>query len=125
MGKGYNNFMSKKAFHPGSFANQKKIREAEARAELKRKQDEENLEQYRKEQEIWQQKSMISNQDKDKLSLSFMYEVPKELKTKSEEVEWTSQRTTAASASKPEICLQWKRERPKKIENNTSEIKKS
>jgi CBF1 interacting corepressor len=76
MGKGYNNFMSKKAFHPGSYANQKRIKEAEEREAAKLKHDEETLAQYRKEQELFQQKSLVSKESKDKLSLSFMYDAP-------------------------------------------------
>lgn len=76
MGKGYNNFMSKKAFHPGSYANQKRIKEAEEKEAAKQKHEEETLAQYRKEQELFQQKSLVSKESKDKLSLSFMYDAP-------------------------------------------------
>jgi CBF1 interacting corepressor len=76
MGKGYNNFMSKKAFHPGSYANQKRIKEAEEKEAARLKHEEETLAQYRKEQELFQQKSLVSRESKDKLSLSFMYEGP-------------------------------------------------
>lgn len=76
MGKGYNNFMSKKAFHPGSYANQKRIREAEENEAAKLKHDEETLAQYLKEQELFQQRSLVSKESKDKLSLNFMYEAP-------------------------------------------------
>jgi len=141
MGKGYNNFMSKKAFHPGSFANQKRIHEAEARAEAKRKHDEETLAQYQKEQELFNQKSLVSKQSKEKLSLSFMYEVPagveKPGEKQSDKVEWTGSSGRAIQGSnKPApgangqtICLEWKREKPvrnaKKADSESvSDIKK-
>lgn len=135
--------MSKKAFHPGSYANQKRIHEAEARAEAKRKHDEETLAQYQKEQELFQQRSLVSRESKDKLSLSFMYDAPpgiaknKEGKN-SEELEWTGTKPTSSNSSvaskinatdssklktsdsgttskiDSNICLEWKRERPAK-----------
>lgn len=119
MGKGYNNFMSKKAFHPGSYANQKRIHEAEAKTEAKRKHDEETLAQYQKEQELFNQKSLVSKQSKDKLSLSFMYEAPagveKSDEKKNEKVEWKSSSSKSDTPSKTqEICLEWKRDKPVK-----------
>lgn len=76
MSKGFNNFMSKKAFHPGSYQNQKRIQEAENKAAEKRKHDADTLAQYQKEQELFQQRSLVSRESKDKLSLSFMYDAP-------------------------------------------------
>lgn len=123
MGKGYNNFMSKKAFHPGSYANQKRIHEAEAKAEAKKKHDEETLAQYQKEQELFNQKSLVSKQSKEKLSLNFMYEappgVPKEDEKVSDKLEWkgssgkaSAHSSTSKSDTEPTICLEWKRDRP-------------
>lgn len=130
MGKGYNNFMSKKAFHPGSYANQKRIHEAEAKAEAKRKHDEETLLQYQKEQELFNQKSLVSKQSKEKLSLSFMYEPPPGVEKPDEKrsdkaVEWKASNGNVLSESiktkpspssskeqQPNICLEWKREKP-------------
>lgn len=125
MGKGYGNFMSKKAFHPGSHANQKKIHEAEAKAEAKRKHDEETLAQYQKEQELFNQKSLVSKQSREKLSLNFMYEAPPGVKKpeekKGDSVEWksskgnsTSVKVGEVSRGEPTICLEWKREKPAK-----------
>lgn len=132
MGKGFNNFMSKKAFHPGSYQNQKRIHEAEARAEAKRKHDEDTLAQYQKEQELFNQKSLVSKESKEKLSLSFMYDAPPGVekdtaKKGSEKSEWkgtsssgigqygaikmeptTSIKCEATSG----ITLEWKRDRP-------------
>lgn len=119
MGKGYGNFMSKKAFHPGSHANQRKIHEAEAKAEAKRKHDEETLAQYQKEQELFNQKSLVSKQSKEKLSLNFMYEAPPGLKKPEEKqndkVEWRGLGGAGTSSKlEPTICLEWKREKPAK-----------
>lgn len=68
--------MSKKGFHPGSFANQKRVQEAEEKAAAKRKYDEETLAQYQKEQELYLQRSMVSKESREKLSLAFMYDQP-------------------------------------------------
>uniref|UniRef100_A0A6G1SFR4 Corepressor interacting with RBPJ 1 n=1 Tax=Aceria tosichella TaxID=561515 RepID=A0A6G1SFR4_9ACAR len=95
MGKGYNNFMSKKAFHPGSYANQKRIKEAEEKEAALVKHEEEKYAQYRKEQELFQQKSLVSKESKDKLSLSFMYEAPP----------GTSQEVKSETILKKEIVL--------------------
>lgn len=142
MGKGLNGFMSKKAFHPGSYANQKRIQEAEAKAEAKRKHDEETLAQYQKEQELFHQKSLVSRESKEKLSLNFMYEAPpgaeKSDEKKSDKIEWkgsssgkvticksgmTTQITHPGGIGKDEhnICLEWKRE--KLVKNSAQEVK--
>jgi len=125
MGKGFNNFMSKKAFHPGSYANQKRIQEAEAKAEAKRKHDEETLEQYRKEQELFQQRSLVSKQSKEKLSLSFMYDAPPGTSQKNEstttsdtlipklEKKQKPQRSQSSSDEEEELELTWQRQEPK------------
>lgn len=124
--KGYNNFMSKKAFHPGSYANQKRIHEAEAKAEAKRKHDEEMQAQHQKEQELFEQKSLVSKQSKEKLSLNFMYEPPpgvdKHNPKKTHKAEWTSSTGKVETISselpctsnepEPGINLEWKREKP-------------
>lgn len=138
MGKGFNNFMSKKAFHPGSFQNQRRIQEAEERTQAKRKKDEELLEQYRKEQELFEQKGLVSKESKEKLSLNFMYELPPGMKKpeeekKNEKLEWTSSGTTDKAPHSSDlvtpnqvkksegICLEWKRDRPISRRNNTSQ----
>lgn len=143
MGKGYNNFMSKKAFHPGSFANQRRIQEAEARTEAKKKKDEELSAQYKKEQELFHQKSLVSKESKEKLSLSFMYDLPPGVKKSDEEkrtdkIEWTGSSSSnktphTSQLNNPSakgstqisngICLEWKRDRPAK-RNTTTNVKK-
>lgn len=118
MGKGYNNFMSKKAFHPGSQANQKRVHEAEAKAAAKRKHDEDTLAQYLREQELLDQKSLVSKESKEKLSLNFMYEAPSgvERPKQNEKVEFRGSdgKAAAGSSKSSEICLEWKRSKPVK-----------
>lgn len=144
MGKGLSGFMSKKAFHPGSYANQKRIQEAEAKAEAKRKHDEETLAQYKKEQELFHQKSLISRESKEKLSLNFMYEAPpgaeKPDEKKSDKLEWKANSNSKASASgsgsvpshlshvtntksESTICLEWKRD--KLVKGSAQEVRQS
>lgn len=113
MGKGFNNFMSKKAFHPGSFANQKRIQEAEAKAEEKRKHDAETLAQYRKEQELFQQRSLVSRESKDKLSLSFMYDAPPGTSDKGDTKDEDIPKIKWNNDDEPIIKLKWKRTEPK------------
>ena len=129
--------MSKKAFHPGSFANQQRVKEAEERAEAKRKHDEETLAQYQKEQELFHQKSLVSKESKAKLSLSFMYDAPPGTSQqdddadefKSDKLKWKREKAEVKTAKKPgnnvddddddddddvpKIQLKWKREEPK------------
>lgn len=125
MSKSYSNFMSKKGFHPGSYANQKKIVDAEIIAETKKKQEAEKLAQYQKEQELFHQKSLVSKQSKDKLSLNFMYDAPPGLKKSesddkqhNEKVEWKTAGSSKSikreeqKAPQNSICLEWKREKP-------------
>lgn len=52
MGKGFQNFMSKKDFHPSAFWNIKKKWELEQKEEIKKKKEEEQQIQYEKEQDI-------------------------------------------------------------------------
>ena len=138
MGKGFNNFMSKKAFHPGSYANQKRIQEAELKAEEKRKHDAETLAQYRKEQELFQQRSLVSRESKDKLSLSFMYDAPPGTSDKSDtkgddddipkikwnkEVKSEAKHTNDDDDDEPRIQLKWKRTEPKSKNHKKPRVK--
>lgn len=140
MGKGFQNFMSKKTFHPGSYQNQKRVQDAEAAAEAKRKHDQETLAQYLKEQELFQQQSLVSRESKDKLSLNFMYSAPPGTSNKEDEtggdddpdimlrtsIKWNKEikqesklcnNPTGVSndsdEDEPRIVLKWKRSEPK------------
>ena len=66
--------MSKKPFHPGSYANIKRVWIAQQKAFEENKKQEELRQQYEREQELYTSRALVSTESKDKLSLNFMYE---------------------------------------------------
>ncbi|CAG0893805.1 unnamed protein product [Darwinula stevensoni] len=107
MGKGFNNYMCKKFFHPSSRDNLKRVWMAEQKADnYRRKQDELRL-QYEKEQELYNNKMLLSKESKDKLSLGFMYEPPagvKERKKEDDEPEYKFEWQRKYNAPREDYC---------------------
>lgn len=105
MGKGYNNFMSKKPFHPGSRDNIKRVWMAEQRSIDEKKKEEDMRLQYEKEQDLYNNRVLVAGSDsKDKLSLNFMYEAPAGIRKDTKEIDDTAE---------PEYKFEWQRHAPR------------
>ncbi|XP_043283409.1 corepressor interacting with RBPJ 1 [Venturia canescens] len=98
MGKGFNNYMCKKFFHPASRDNLKRVWMAEQQAEAYKKKQEELRVQYEKEQDLHNNKALLSKESKDKLSVNFMYEPPPGAKKEREKED-----------DEPEYKFEWQR----------------
>ncbi|XP_034110787.1 corepressor interacting with RBPJ 1 [Drosophila albomicans] len=98
MGKGFNNYMCKKFFHPASRDNLKRVWMAEQQAEAYKKKQEELRTQYEKEQNLHENKAMLSKDSKDKLSVNFMYEPPPGVRKEREKDD-----------NEPEYKFEWQR----------------
>ncbi|KAK6636073.1 hypothetical protein RUM43_009725 [Polyplax serrata] len=98
MGKGFNNYMCKKFFHPASRDNLKRVWMAEQKAEAYKKKQEELKTQYDKEQDLYTNKAMLSKDSKDKLSVNFLYEPPPGAKKERERED-----------DEPEYKFEWQR----------------
>lgn len=98
MGKGFNNYMCKKFFHPASRDNLKRVWMAQQKDEAYKKKQEELRVQYEKEQDLYNNKAMLSKESKDKLSVNFMYEPPPGAKKEREKEE-----------NEPEYKFEWQR----------------
>jgi len=101
MGKGYNNYMCKKFFHPSSKDNQKRLWQAQKKHEGELQAQAELRAQYDKEQELYQNKSLLSKESKDKMEVNFMYEPPPGVKKISANPE--------DDEGEPEYKFEWQR----------------
>ncbi|XP_021928744.1 corepressor interacting with RBPJ 1-like isoform X1 [Zootermopsis nevadensis] len=108
MGKGFNNYMCKKFFHPASRDNLKRVWIAEQKAESYKKKQEELRVQYEKEQDLYTNKAILSKESKDKLSVNFMYEPPpgtkKEREREDDEPEYKFEWQRKFNAPREDYC---------------------
>jgi len=74
--KGFGHYMNKKFFHPGNPENLERVFVAREKVKMREKLEKEKLSEYAKEQERWENRAAISTDDKDRISLSFMYDPP-------------------------------------------------
>ena len=102
MGKGYNNFMCKKPFHPGSRDNLKRVWCAQQKDVDDKQKEDELRSQYEKEQELYNNRLLVSTESKDKLSLNFMYEAPAGAK-----------KEHIREDDEPEYKFEWQRNAPR------------
>lgn len=108
MGKGFNNYMCKKFFHPASRDNLKRVWMAEQKADSYKKKQEELRVQYEKEQDLYTNKAILSKESKDKLSVNFLYEPPpgtkKEREREDDEPEYKFEWQRKFNAPREDYC---------------------
>lgn len=78
MGKGFENYMSKKWFHPTNIDNMKRVYAAKLKESEFIKRQNDLKEQYEREQEVFGNKQLMGD-EKARLGLSFLYNAPASL----------------------------------------------
>jgi len=101
MGKGFNNYMCKKFFHPASADNLKRVYQAQKKADAEKKKQDDLRAQYDKEQELYNNKALLSKESKERLEVNFMYEPPPGVKKFQEEKDDEN--------GEPEFKFEWQR----------------
>jgi len=101
MGKGFNNYMCKKFFHPASADNLKRVWMATKKSEAEKKKQDDLRSQYDKEQELYNNKALLSKESKERLEVNFMYEPPPGCKKVGE--------TEEGVDGEPEYKFEWQR----------------
>lgn len=113
MGKGFENYMSKKWFHPTNVENQKRKYLAEQKSASEKKRQQDLREQYEREQEIFSSKQLMGD-EKARLGLAFMYNAPGMLKDQQDK-------------NKQEEKIDWQKNAPRESSaknNDSTEVKK-
>lgn len=100
MGKGFNNYMCKKFFHPASADNLKRVWIAQKKSDAEKKKQDDLRTQYDREQELYTNKALLSKESKERLELNFMYEPPPGVKKIGE---------TDNEGAEPEYKFEWQR----------------
>jgi len=106
MGKGFNNYMCKKFFHPASRDNLKRVWMAEQRTEAEKKKQDDLRQQYEREQELYNNKALLSKESKDKLGLNFMYEPPPGARKQDQKDEDAA---GGSNGEEPQYKFEWQR----------------
>jgi len=106
MGKSYENFMCKKFFHPTAKHNIKKVWMREQELEQEGKEENEAIEQYKREQDLFETKILMGD-TKAKVGLSFMYDCPAGLKDRVDELD------NPLGEKQPEFKFEWQKHAPR------------
>ncbi|KAM7535965.1 hypothetical protein Aperf_G00000099146 [Anoplocephala perfoliata] len=97
MGKGYNNYMCHKFFHPTNSENTKRKWMAEQKAKFDSKREQERVVRYQREQEVLENRALLGD-EKARLGLAWMYDQPAVMEPEQKE-----------STNKNEVKFEWQR----------------
>jgi len=97
--------MCKKFFHPGNPENLERVYVARERVKAKEAEEVEKMREYEREQELWNnRKALADKTQKDKMSLSFMYDPPVGLRKEEKKV---------PKDPKDEFKFEWQKNAPR------------